>query len=298
MPCSDVFVTICKVMECEILDCTLRDGAYVVDSIFGKDRIKSVINYLCESGIDIVECGWLRNDSHKKDSVFYKNPDEIADYLPSKKSEFAVMFDYGRYDLNNLTQNNGLIDIIRIAFYKKSLDEISFAIETVQSKGYKVFLQPSNIMEYSDKEIIKLVNRANYLAVNSLYIVDSFGSMFPEDLSRIIPLFSENVNKDIGIGFHSHNSLQMSLALSIQFINNFKGRNIFVDASLSGIGRGAGNTKTELLAEYLNRCGKNYDVEFLIEGAEKNITPISKEHYWEYTPQKGFKGIKGIHPNA
>lgn len=285
-------------MGIKVLDCTLRDGSYVVDSFFGKECIRNIIASLTLSGVDIIECGWLKNEIHRPDSAFFNIPEEVLDYLPSKHSEYALMFDYGRYDITKLPQNNGVIDIIRIAFYKKSLDEISFAVEAVKSKGYKVYLQPSNVKEYSKRELEMLCDRANYLGVDSVYIVDSFGSMFPEDLDFIVPIFNEKVNAQIEIGFHSHNSIQMSFALTIQFINLMKDRNISVDSSLCGIGRGAGNTKTELLLEYLNKKEMKYDMDIIRESINKNIQPLYKDYNWEYTPDRGYRGIMGLHPNA
>lgn len=286
-------------MAINVLDCTLRDGAYVVNSVFGKENIKNIISSLNYSGIEIVECGWLRDCEPNINSVFYNTVEEVFEYLPKKKAQFALMFDYGKYDLKKLPQNQGIIDIIRIAFYKKSLDEISFAVEAVKSKGYKVFLQPSNIMEYEEKEIIKLCNRANFLGVDAAYIVDSFGSMFPENLEKILPYFNEIINHEIKIGFHSHNSIQLSLGLTIQFINSIKDREICVDASLCGIGRGAGNTKTELLLEYLNRFKeKSYDMNYIRSCIDNDILNLYKEYNWEYRPYKGYKGILGLHPNT
>lgn len=285
-------------MGIRVLDCTLRDGSYVVNSIFGKERIRDIISSLTLSGIDIIECGWLKNEMHKPDSTFFNIPDEVIEYLPSKRVEYALMFDYGKYDILKLPHNNGVIDIIRIAFYKRSLDEISFAVESVKSKGYKVYLQPSNVKEYTQKELEILCERSNYLGVDSVYIVDSFGSMFPEDLDFAVSIFRENIHSQTEIGFHSHNSIQMSLALTIQFINLMKDRNISVDSSLCGIGRGAGNTKTELLLEYLNKQEIKYDMDIIRAAINKNILPLYRDYNWEYTPDKGYRGIKGLHPNA
>ena len=143
-----------------------------------------------------------------------------------------------------------------------------------------------------------MCERANYLGVDSVYIVDSFGSMFPEDLNSIVPVFKENVSSQTEIGFHSHNSIQMSLALTIQFINLMENRSVSVDSSLCGIGRGAGNTKTELLLEYLNRKEIKYDMDIIRAAINKNILPLYKDYNWEYTPDRGYRGLRGLHPNV
>jgi len=275
-------------MGIRVLDCTLRDGAYVTGAVFeNKNNITAGLN---KAGVDIVECGWLRDCENKSGSVEYSVPADFG----IKNS--ALMFDYGKYNIERLPQNNGKVRIIRIAFYKKNLDGASFAAEKIKSKGYEVFLQASNILEYSEKEIVNLCKRANYTDVNAVYIVDSFGSMFPEDLAEIIPVFDETTNENIQIGFHSHNSIQLSMGLTIQFINSLN-RDIVVDSSLCGIGRGAGNCKTELLLEYLNRHGANYDTNAIWQTIKENIAPFYNFYNWEYHPQKGLKGIKGIHPS-
>ena len=126
-------------MGIKVLDCTLRDGAYVVDSKFGEQRILNILNTLENANIDIIECGWLRDCCHEKNSVLYKIPNDAKSYIKNIRPEIAMMFDYGKYDISKLPQNNGLTNIIRIAFYKKNLDEISFAVEKVKNKGYKVY---------------------------------------------------------------------------------------------------------------------------------------------------------------
>ena len=282
-------------MEIKLLDCTLREGAYVVNSLFGYDTIVDIINTLSTSGIDIIECGWLRNCDYNKNSVFLPDTSSIETFISKQKAQISLMFDSGKYDIDKLSPNSDLVDIIRIAFHKKSIDEMSFEAEKVLAKGYKVFLQPSNIMDYTDCEIEMLCKRANYIGTNALYIVDSFGSMFPDDLMRIMPIFSNLVDKNITLGFHSHNSIQLSFALSIQFIKNMQ-RNILIDASLCGIGRGAGNTKTELITEFLYRQGKKYSLNSIKNCIDKNILPLYEKYNWEYTPQRAYKGIMGLHP--
>ena len=283
-------------MGIRVLDCTLRDGAYVTEGSFGENCIKNVIKNLNQANIDIIECGWLSKKKHNNGNVFFNTPYNIEKYKFNNNSKLALMFDFGKYNPDNLETNSGIIDIIRIAFHKEHLDEISFTLEELKSKGYKVFLQPSNIMEYSENDIEKLCKRANFIGADALYIVDSYGSMFPEDLDRIMPLFLENTDKNIELGFHSHNNIQLSLGLSIQFINYMESRNIIVDSSLCGLGRGAGNTKTELLAEYLNRQGARYEMDYIWEIIEDDIAPLYGKFNWEYTPPRGFRGIKGMHP--
>lgn len=280
-------------MGIKVLDCTLRDGAYIVNGKFGEECIAGIIHTLRAAGVDIVECGWLRQEAHTKDDVFFNCPSD----LKADSQSFALMLDYGKYDLDKLDLKSN-IGIIRIAFYKEDLDKISFAAEKIKTKGYRVFLQASNTIDYNEKELEKLCKRANFVGADAIYIVDSFGSMFPEDLERLINTYDELIGQNIEIGFHSHNNIQLSFALAIQFINKLKDRNIIVDSSLCGIGRGAGNVQTELLLEYLKKQGEEYNTEIIWQGIEEYIEPLYKDYSWQYTPQKGFKGINKLHPNT
>lgn len=274
-------------MGIKVLDCTLRDGAYVVNGNFGQERIRGIIDALNSAGVDIIEYGWLKDTQCEADDVFYNQPDNTENR--------ALMFDYGKFDINNLEQCSN--NIIRIAFYKKDLDQISFAAEMVKNKGYKVFLQASNTIEYNESELEKLCKRANFIGVDAVYIVDSFGSMFPENLDKIISVYNQNINESIQIGFHSHNNIQLSFALSIQFMKNLA-RDIIIDSSLCGIGRGGGNLQTELLLEYLNKLGANYQTNYIRECITNWIEPLYKDYKWGYSPQMAYRGLKGVHPNS
>ena len=106
-------------MGIKVLDCTLRDGAYVVNGCFGKERIQGIFDTLSSAGVDIIECGWLKDAPQSPDCVFYNQP--------NNQTGCAFMFDYGKYDIEKL--QHGQNNIIRIAFYKKDLDKISFAAE-------------------------------------------------------------------------------------------------------------------------------------------------------------------------
>ena len=143
--------------------------------------------------------------------------------------------------------------------------------------------------------IVTLVHLSDiYIYAND----ENLGQIIAQDVLKAYTVVDEIVDKNIEIGFHSHNNMQLSLALSMQFIKCLSDRNILVDSSLCGIGRGAGNTQTELLVEYLNKNGSNYQTEFVWDCIKKHIAPLHKEYRWGYTPQMGLKGIKGLHPNT
>ncbi|MBE7711993.1 MAG: hypothetical protein E7Z92_07655 [Cyanobacteria bacterium SIG31] len=286
-----------------ILDCTLRDGAYIVDGNFGKNIIKGIITNLIESKIDIIEVGWLKNSPHNNNSTYYEYIEEIFPYLPEKKGEslISVMFDYGRYDINKLSPNeNNLVDAIRLVFPKeKHIEAIRFSNE-IKQKGYKLYLQAANTLEYTEEELILLAKETNKIKPVAISIVDTFGVMYEEDLKKVFSILDKHLDNDIQIGFHSHNNLQLSFALSISFINMTQNssRNIIIDSSLVGMGRGAGNTCTELLTNYTNKyLNTNYDYNCIMDTIDLYMKKFVANYNWGYSIPFCIAGQLGSHVN-
>ena len=103
----------------ELLDCTLRDGAYIVDAHFGVAAIKGILKKLQESNMDIIECGWLKDFEHEKGTTFYHVPSDVEQYLDGKndRSTYVVMIDWDRYDVDTLPEYDGKsIDAVRVVF--------------------------------------------------------------------------------------------------------------------------------------------------------------------------------------
>ncbi|MBO5569562.1 MAG: hypothetical protein J6A79_11600 [Clostridia bacterium] len=290
-------------MKPMLLDCTLRDGAYIVDSMFGESAIRGIIGKLEESGTEIIECGWLKNGEHRQDSTFYHQPSDLEQYLSEKKKNvtYTAMIDWDRYDLKNLPQCDGKsIDAIRVVFpHGRHKEGLEIGRE-IAKKGYQVFLQAANTMAYSDEELAELAESVNHSSAISLSIVDTFGAMYEEDLERIASILHRYLKSHIALGFHSHNNQQLSFALSQHFIRMFAGTNrqTIVDASLCGMGRGAGNTTTELAASYLNRkCSCHYDLDAIMDAIDIYMGYFQKRFEWGYSTPYFIAGLYGSHVN-
>ena len=287
----------------KVLDCTLRDGAYIVDSKFGTSAITGIIRKLQEANMDIIECGWLKDSEHIKGTTFFHMPSDIEQYLPDKKDYFTyvAMIDYNRYNLDDLPENNHKsIDAIRVVFPKDHYSEGILLGKIIKEKGYKVYFQAANTLGYTDYELLKMIEMINDSEPECISIVDTFGAMYSEDLVRIISLFNNNLNKNIKLGFHSHNNLQLSFSLAIKFIETLytSDREIIVDSSLCGMGRGAGNATTELVTNYLNRKYKyNYDINAIMDAIDMYMGPFLKNYEWGYSIPYYISGIFGAHVN-
>ena len=290
-------------MKPMLLDCTLRDGAYIVESMFGDSAIRGIIKKLEEAGTEIIECGWLKDKEHKKDSTFYHEPADVEQYLSEKKRNitYTAMIDWDRYDLRNLPPCNGKsIDAVRVVFpHGKHREGIEVG-KKIAEKGYQLFLQAANTMAYSDEDLVDLAESVNQSPAIAMSVVDTFGAMYEEDLERIASILHRYLDPHIALGFHSHNNQQLSFALSQHFIRMFKGTNrqTIVDASLCGMGRGAGNTTTELMASYLNRkCDCHYDMDAVMDAIDIYMGYFQKRYDWGYSTPYFIAGLYGCHVN-
>ena len=134
----------------KLLDCTLRDGGYVVETIFGDYVIKGITQKLTDANVDIVEIGYVKNGARKDGSTTFSCMEEISAFLPVNKNEntqYAVMIEYNMFDLNKLiTSKKSGIDIVRICFFKNDRFSVIDYAKKIMSKGYKVFLQPMDTL--------------------------------------------------------------------------------------------------------------------------------------------------------
>lgn len=286
----------------KLLDCTLRDGAYLIDKKFGDASINGIINGLLNTGIDLIEIGFLQNEGFGEGKTVFKNSKDAEKYVPENKNGtlFTVLADYSRYSVENLDEYTGKsFDAVRACFFKKERYDVIDFCKEIKRKGYKIFIQPVDILGYSDIELIKFIEMINTLEPYCLSIVDTFGSMYVEDLRRVYEIINHNLIPNCKIGFHSHNNMQMSSALSQEFLRmTFGKRNVVVDATISGMGRGAGNTPTELIVQYMvSKLGYNYDIDALLDVIDEYMDNIRSRCSWGYSTNYFIAGAYGAHVN-
>lgn len=287
----------------ELLDCTLRDGAYIVDANFGTPAIKGIIKHLQDSKVEVIECGWLKNSEHKEGTTFFHLPTDLNNYIleKNKNSQYVVMIDWDRYDLNYLPEYDGKsIDAIRVVFPQSKFKEGVEVGKKIKEKGYEVYFQAANTLAYSEDELKSLAELVNDVKPVALSVVDTFGAMFDDDVERIVTQLDEFLDDDIKLGFHSHNNQQLSFSLSIKFIEKCLslGRSIIVDSSLCGMGRGAGNTTTELLTSYLNtkhHC--DYDLNQILDAIDMYMGTFQAKYSWGYSTPYFIAGMYCCHVN-
>lgn len=286
----------------EVLDCTLRDGGYCNQFRFGFENIKRIIKGLVEANIDIIECGFLNNSvMYDSDVTKFTSLKEVANVVPPKKEGklFVALMNYGDFDPDQLPTYDGTsIDGIRVAFHKKNCKEALKICRKIKEKGYKVFVQPMVSLSYSDEEFLDLIKNVNVIDPYIFYIVDSFGVMKRRDLIRLFYLVEHNLNENILIGLHCHNNMQLAYSNAQNLVDMHVKRNLVIDSSTYGMGRGSGNLNTELFVEYLNdNADGNYNLKPLLEIIDEILNVFYQKNYWGYSLPNYLSAVHSVHPN-
>lgn len=289
-------------MNIKILDCTLRDGGYANDWNFGKKNIKKIIKYLLSSNIEIIECGFLSNKApYNAEKSIFDSVERFKEVIVKKNvnSKYVAMINYGEYNVEDIPNYDGTsIDGIRVAFHKKDIDGAINFCKRLSEKGYLIFVQPMVTISYSDMDLLRLIKMTNEIKPFAFYIVDSFGVMKKNDLLRIFYLVNNNLDKRISIGYHSHNNLQLAYSNAQALVKVDVNRNIIIDSSVLGMGRGAGNLNTELFIQYLNdRFHNKYNTEPLLQIIDEILNPIYSVNYWGYSLPHYLSAVYNCHPN-
>lgn len=287
-------------MSVQITDCTIRDGGYLFHKNPDPDFIRGVMKGLADAGIDFVETGFLQTNV-TGETLVYHNSEDVRKYMPfdTKKTRFLGFCDNSRYSLKHLDDCSGKsFQWLRISFAQHEIEEAIEFCAGAKKKGYLVQCNPMDSISYTEKEREALIKKVNRVQPASFSIVDTFGAMDMTDLTTIFKQVDSLLDKDIRIGLHSHDNLGLSCALAERMIGlaEERDRDIVIDGSLLGMGRGAGNAKTELLAAYLNRhCNGQYDLKKLLETIEKYIMPVLNEIHWGYDLPMYICGVKHAH---
>ena len=281
-----------------LLDCTLRDGGYLNDWRFGKEAILDTIGLLEKTAVEIIEVGFIRKEKYCEDRVVFDSMSRVKEVIREKKK--GVLYSVMGELLNPISLENiepadkSGIDVIRMILWKsKKLPngEVVDALEEgyeyckgLVEKGYKLCIQPVRVNQYSDEEFVAMIKRFESLNPLAIYVVDSWGTDNPEDLLHYMRLADLNMNAKTTLGYHGHNNMMHALAVAQEMLRTRFDRDIIIDASVYGIGRGAGNLNLEIIAKYLNeQYRKKYDLYPMITIYDRYISEIFEKEKWGYS---------------
>lgn len=289
----------------KLLDCTLRDGGYVNDWEFGHDTLVSVFERISSANIDFIELGFLDDrrmfDINRSIMPNTECMSKIYGTSLPDNTELVGMIDFGTCALSNIQpKENTILDGIRVIFKKHLRVEALQFCKDLKDLGYKVFTQAVSITSYDDDELLDLIRLVNDVKPYAVSIVDTYGLLHKNSLFHYYEMMNMHLDPSIGIGYHSHNNFQLGYANCIELMNIHRDseRLLLCDGSVFGMGKGAGNAPTELLAMYMNdNFGKNYDISQLLESIDCNIINIFKQSPWGYSMKFFIAASNDCHPN-
>ncbi len=285
--------------EIKVIDCTVRDGGLMNKWQFDGKFVRQVYDALTEAGVDYMEIGYISSESaFSRDEVGpwrFCAEDDIQEIISGteKKIKLSAMADIGRVDHDDIPPSSeSSLDMIRVACYVHQIDTAIDLAHHCLDKGYEATI---NLMAVSTVGLRELEEGLDDLAksrVPVIYLVDSFGAFYSEDIETLAKKYMESLpGKTIGI--HSHNNQQLAFANTISAI--ISGIN-YLDATLYGIGRGAGNCPLELLISFLKN--PKFKVRPLVKAIEEQILPWEKKISWGYYVPYMITGTMNQHPRT
>lgn len=268
----------------QLLDCTLRDGGLgLYDAYqkgygnlsFAKETKQHIALLLAQGNLDIIEIGSIDPSPENNERfAIYPDIESVSCHIPTgaeQPQDIAALYRGPDTPPAHIpAYRPGLCRLVRVIIryseLKKSLDFCAMLAD----KGYQVCVQPMLTMRYTPEELEYVVDRANQMNAHALYFVDSYGYMQASDIRHFFQMYDERLNPSIKIGFHAHNNMNLAYANALEFIHCPSKRNIILDCCLLGLGQGAGNLQTEIIAYHLNKCcSGNYDFSAILDGCEE-----------------------------
>ena len=289
--------------DIKVVDATLRDGGLVNDFFFTDEFIKNLYNANLRAGVDYMEFGYKGDremfDETKFGACKFCDDDFIRSIVGENNTDLkiAVMADVGRCNYKNDIHDRAEspVDLIRVATYLHQIPTAVDMIEDAKKKGYEVSCNIMAISTAQEADIKVALDILGKSPVDVIYIVDSFGSIYPEQMARIADLYCEYANKyNKKIGIHAHDNQKLAFANTIEAVGDGVD---WLDATYLSMGRGAGNCAMELLLGFLKN--PKYNVYPVFQFIEKHMNKLREEGVvWGYDLQYLMTGLLNQHPRT
>lgn len=287
-----------------VIDATLRDGGIVNDFFFTDEFVKELYKTNIAAGVDYMEVGYKASkkifDKTKFGKWKFCDDEDIVKVIgdnADKKVKLAVMADVGRCDFKEdiRPKSESPVDLIRVACYVHQIPGALEIIEDAKKKGYEVSCNIMAISTAQEGDIKVALDMIGQSPADCIYIVDSYGSIFPEQMQRICALYKEYADKHgKQLGIHAHNNQQLAFANTIEACGDGVD---WLDATYNGMGRGAGNCFMENLLAFLKN--PKYKVYETLKFIEKYMLQLKKDGVvWGYDVPYLVTGYLNQHPRA
>jgi len=290
--------------ELRVLDATLRDGGLTNDFFFTDEFAKDLYKANIKAGVDYMEFGYRASkemfDTSKFGKWKFTSDDDIREIIEAEHSndvKIAIMADVGRcdYQTDIVDRANSPVDMVRVATYINTIPAAVAMVEDAHAKGYETSCNIMAISKSTEKDIESALIQICESNVDVIYVVDSYGSLYPEQMQSLCEQYvsiADQYGKKIGI--HAHNNQQLAFANTIEAI---KTGVCYLDATVSSLGRGAGNCPSELLLGFLKN--PKYRIDPILSFVENHIVPLRESGVkWGYDVPYVLTGILNQHPRA
>lgn len=289
--------------DIRVVDATLRDGGLVNDFYFSDQFVRDLYLTNLRAGVDYMEFGYKASrelfDVNKFGKWKFCNDDDIRAIVGDNNTDLkvAVMADVGRCDYKTdiIDRGESPIDLIRVATYLHTIPAAVDMIEDAAKKGYETSCNLMAISNGREGDIQAALEILCKTPVNCLYIVDSYGALYPEQVARMVDMYmnaAEKYGKKVGI--HAHNNQQLAFANTIEAVGDGAD---WLDATYATMGRGAGNCSMELLLGFLKN--PKYNVYPAVQFVEKHMAKLREEGVvWGYDIQYFVTGLLNQHPRS
>lgn len=288
--------------DIKVLDCTIRDGGLMNDFRFEDAFVKDVYKACVKSGVDYMEFGYKASTEVFDEADFgpwkFCKEEDIRRIVGDNDTDLkiSIMADVGRTAMDEIPQRSeSIIDMIRTACYIHQIPSAIEMMENFHEKGYETSLNIMAISHCSESDLLEALDILGQSAVDVIYLVDSFGHYCPEQiraLSRMYLEVGEKYNKAIGI--HAHNNQQLAFANTIEALTIGVS---YLDATVSSLGRAAGNCPLELLLGFLKN--PRYKLRPILKVVEEGIHKLKAGGLeWGYDIPYQITGIMNMHPRS
>ena len=287
--------------DIKVLDVTLRDGGLCNNFEFSDDFVFALYKANVRSGVDYMEFGYKASTAMFDENEFGKwkfcKEEDIRAIVGENLTDMkiSVMADVGRCDYKTdfLPKNESVIDMVRVACYVNQLPAAIEMIEHLNSLGYETACNIMAISQVPTEQVTQALEQLSQTCVDVIYLVDSFGSLYPENAAELAHMYVEIAEKyGKSIGFHAHNNQNLAFANTIEILSYGIS---YLDASVLGMGRGAGNCGVELLLGFLKN--PKYNMYYILQFIENYMLPLKEQGItWGYDIPYFFTGLMNRHP--
>ncbi len=288
--------------EIKVLDCTIRDGGLMNNHKFTPEFVCKVFEAVNKAGVDYIELGYKADESQFSRDEFgpmkFCSEKDIERAVGNghfeRKSKISVMVDIGRVDPSTiLPKGESLVDLMRVASYVKDIDKAIDLANQIKAKGYEATINIMAVSHARERELDEALEQIEKeCAVDVVYLVDSFGALYSEQIAYLAKKYKAAL-KSKEVGIHAHNNQQLAFSNTIEaIINNIN----YLDGTIFGIGRAAGNCPLELLLGFLKN--PKFDIRPIIDILGTHFVKLREEIEWGYTVPYMITGVLDLHPRA